>query len=61
MIARVAVLERAAFFFLASGRGLAGSRQALRARPSVASGEMIVCQGGPGDTIFSSSKDAAGW
>jgi len=51
MIARVAVLERAAVFFSLPEGVLRALARRLR-RVTVASGEMIVCQGEPGDTIF---------
>ena len=51
MVARVAVLERAAVFFSLPEGVLRALARRLR-RVTVASGEMIVGQGEPGDTIF---------
>ena len=51
MIARVAVLERAAVLFALPEGVLRALARRLR-RITVASGEMIVCQGEPGDTVF---------
>jgi len=51
MVDRVAVLERAAVLFSLPEGVLRALARRMR-RVTVASGEMIVCQGDPGDTIF---------
>ncbi|HYT11868.1 MAG TPA: cyclic nucleotide-binding domain-containing protein [Candidatus Nitrosopolaris sp.] len=51
MLARVAVLSRAAVLFALPEGTLRALARRLR-RIAVPSGEMIVCQGEPGDTIF---------